>query len=827
MSNLESGVQIIPYYAHPHVFTKITDDSYYEETVAERLSDQNLPYSVLVVTGADKGIDNRLVRLTDIDTKKALFGPGNYIKYGQASIQADVLFNGFTNVWFMRVLPENATYANFILLAHYRKGKILDELGLETGKVRMEIKFSFAKIQKDMLKGGALTDAKIQAYAESLIRETSDPNTGYKTVPIMYVRSTGHGKYGNNYSMSITRDQHAEKEYGTKMYSFNLIDNEEVTRLVNQFAGSLVLSSYKDQSTLISDVLDQFSTGSCPVHIYPFEDSIHTLFDFYSKIIKLNENYVKSSGMNDDDVDELNRAKKVTIGTFDPLFGLVQDTQDDTMIPYYRNYTVPEDGKWQVPDLEIPNTAGAVKPLNISQWSSVFPGARVLVAADPFNNGQRWLYTVVAIDSKTGNIIYDEGFEVEFDIDQYDGDNISLNAGHNLEGGSDGDFEEITTGQVTRTPTAAEMKLLLSREYVKAFRGRKDRRILSPSRVNIDFIFDANYNLTSSETLNIVTNTTHLYNGSTILTNKDNEALSILADGSATLTFEDINVKRAMYDLNEFRNRNGMKINLEQGAGCLLHLDCGLAGNFSGENEDDANSEIDDIIEMLSGFTGRQTSIDLGFYEIFEPSSGRKVPVTATYYIAKKLIPHLIQFGCNKPFTMNYATISCAQRSVSSVVAGEMIRDTFRPDIDDIDWDIKEKLYKSRFNYWLVKDEGRSIKRATQNTRQLDASALLEENNVRVLNTLKKNMEKACEGYLYEWNDPSVRKSYTKAQMDIYKPWIGTIVEDLNIKFTANAWESDRMIMHCLVEVKFRNIVKRIILEINIQKPDYESDEES
>ena len=33
----------------------------------------------------------------------------------------------------------------------------------------------------------------------------------------------------------------------------------------------------------------------------------------------------------------------------------------------------------------------------------------------------------------------------------------------------------------------AEMKLLLSREYVKAWRGMKDRRILSPSRINLAY----------------------------------------------------------------------------------------------------------------------------------------------------------------------------------------------------------------------------------------------------------------------------------------------------------------------------------------------------
>ena len=51
--------------------------------------------------------------------------------------------------------------------------------------------------------------------------------------------------------------------------------------------------------------------------------------------------------------------------------------------------------------------------------------------------------------------------------------------------------------------------------------------------------------------------------------------------------------------------------------------------------------------------------------------------------------------------------------------------------------------------------------------------------------------------------------------------------KDLKIKFEANEWEQERMIMHCYVEVKFRDIVKRIILEINIQRPDYKNGGES
>ena len=823
MSELTNNdaIQIIPYYAHPHVFTVINDNTKYDEAVAQIATADSLPYSTMVVTGSDKGIDNQFVRLTDLETKQAIFGKGNFQKYGQSSLQADVLFNGNTNVWFMRVLPDNATYANIIFLAHYRKGEILDELSQETGKKRMEIKFSCRYAVKPDITEGALSDNDILGFARSFERKTEDPQTGYLTIPLFYIRSIGRGKYGNAYSVAINRDTDAEKEYDIKMYRWTLIDNS-ITQPVNEFSGSLTQSFRYEMSTLISDVLDQYSEGSCPIKIYPFEDSFITLYNFYRDIVMENADYIANSGANPDDVAELKIAEAIEEDTFDPLFGMQLNTRSSELIPYYRNYTVKSTGAWTAPEMTIPNTAGATKPLNISDWSSCVVGAKVLVVADPLNDGMRWMYTVMSIDSATGNIIYDEGVECAIDDDQYDGLDISLSVGNLLTGGHDGDFQEITVNGETRKPTAAEMKILLSREYVKAFRGTKDRKILSPARVDLDFIFDANYNLCEDDDLDIDRNIASLYNGSTVLTDYDSQELSVLG-GNGFSDYSDINVKRAMYDLNEFRNRNGMTINPEPGAGCSLYLDCGLTGlkNIG------VNYELAGIITMMEGFEGRGTSIDLGYDEIYDPLSKKRIKVTVAYFIAKKLIPHILQFGLNKPFTYNYAQLSAIQRATMLTATGEMIRGSFRPDIDLIDWDVKEKLYKSRINYWIVSEEGRVVQRAVQNTRQLDASALLEENNVRVLNTLKKGLEKACRGYLYEWNEPTVRKGYTEAQMDIYRPWIGTMVQDLKIKFEANEWEQERMIMHCYVEVKFRDIVKRIILEINIQRPDYKNGGES
>ena len=816
----DSNVQIIPYYAHPHVHTVINDDTYYDETVAVPQEAEDLDYSTCVVAGADQGIDNTFVRLSDLTTKKAMFGNGNFQKYGQPSLQADALFNGNTNVWFCRVLPDNATYANVIILAHYRKGNILDDLGQETGKKRLEIKFSTAYASKPYIVSGAVDENAIIDVAESLTTTKADPQTGYLTVPICYIRSIGRGKYGNRYSMTFRRDSNAEQDYEAKMYKFGLIVNDVISRVMNIFSGSLYQTTYANSSTLISDVLDQFSTGTCPIAIHSFENSFQTLYDYYQSIVEENGKYIAKSGSNEDDVAEYQLAAAITERQFDPIFGYSYLTNTNEIIPYYRNYTVKQSGPYVKPDLEVPNTSGATKPLNIGDWATAKIGARVLVIADPLNNGYRWMYTVIDIDTNTGNIVYDDGVECAIDDDQYDGIDLTNNAGIMLSGGHDGDFEEITVSGVTRAPTAAEMKLLLAREYVKAFRGTKDRKILSPARINLDFIFDANYNMTYDE-FALDDSIQTLYSNSTILTDADYKSLSVTYSSSGPLEVTDLNVKQAMYDLNQFRNRNGITLDENPGAGCLLHLDCGLVGS---KNISDS-SQINDVITMMNKFTGRNTSVDIGYYDIFDPYSGKRISVTATYFLARRLIPHLMREGLNKPFTYNYAQMTAIQRSTAQTGSNDMIRDSFRPDIDLIDWDVKEKLFKSRINYYLTSEEGRVVQRAVQNTRQMDASALLEENNVRVLNSLKKGLDKACRGYLFNWNEPETRKGYTDSQMAAYRPWIGTMVQDLQIKFEANAWEQERMIMHCYCSVKFRDIVKRIILEINIQRADYQGGE--
>ena len=821
----DNGVtgQIIPYYAHPHVFTVINDNTWYDETVAPRPDLDNLPYSTAVVTGADKGIDNTFVRVNDRDTKVALFGRGDYDKYGQSSIQADNLFNGSTSVWFCRVLPDDATYANVIFLMHYRKGKILDEYNQETGKYRLEVKFSTAYANKPQISEGTRNESDIKYYAEAFDTGKPDPQTGYYTVPLCYVRSTGRGKYGNGYSISITRDAELEHDLDIKSYCWNLIDNANVTQIINKFSGSLYQAQRYGTSVLISDVLDEYQTGYCPIKIYPFEDSFTRVFDFYqNQVVMSNLKYIQNTGGTPTELEELQTAMKINNETFDPIFGLQMNTRNGALIPYYKNYSRPEEGEYVAPALVIPDKKGASRPLNKSDWTAAQVGDKVLMVADPLNGGLRWVYTIVSVDPDSGNIVYDEGRYAEIDEDQFDGIRLQQSLGFAMDGGSDGVFEKVSINGTERAPSKAEMKMLLSKEYVRAWRGEKDRKVLSPYRMDIDFIYDANYNMTNEEALVVDTDLSPIFDTSTILTDEEGMQLSAIYQQTQTVfQFDDVNVKKAMFDLNEYRNRAGNELDANPGAGCLLHLDCGLVGlkNIG------INYELKDLINMLAPLNSRQCTVDLGYYQIYDPNTHKKIDVTTTYMMSQEIVPHLLKEGFNKPFVGKYCTLNAISRSSFFTVEGNMIRDSFKPDIDEIDYDVKEALYLHRINYWISSNEGRNVRRGTQSTRQSKASVLLEENNVRVLNELKKGLEEACRGYEYEWNDPTARKGYTDAQKKAYEPWIGDIVEDLDIYFTANEWEQERMIMHCYCTVKFRDIVKRVILEINIERPDYGSED--
>ena len=150
----------------------------------------------------------------------------------------------------------------------------------------------------------------------------------------------------------------------------------------------------------------------------------------------------------------------------------------------------------------------------------------------------------------------------------------------------------------------------------------------------------------------------------------------------------------------------------------------------------------------------------------------------------------------------------------------DFVRHSMKPSVELYETDLKERLNNDRFNYWEAIDEN-TYQRSVQNTAQEYNSDLLEESNMHVLMWLKRNIENDCLNNLYNFANAAERQAFTTVETAQYEGMIGKELYSLSIRFDMNEWEAERSIIHCYVELQFRTINKRAIVEIDVNKRDF------
>ena len=800
---MPQATQIAPKWLHPHVMTVINDNTAYEENTTT--VDSNVKF--LAVFASSQGPDNVLVKKTDLADFKTTYGDSDYAKYGQPLLMPLAeLKAGNASVYCMRVMPEDATYANVLVSALYRKvttevnileydedgnpllddndepvyrtvdktlteaefnaldpsvpkkdatkpdaidiyEERIDAKGTKTyvqralnsaGKVivtpttmadgstkdiyeyvqvkptakKLEIKFyaSFVNhgqvkcidadgneehvvpddpksaIKTEWVAGATNKDVLSTAFAKLAVnfeddklpnnKDMNDPSTPkgeeWSAVPLFYINMTGRGVYGNNFRFRISPDTSYEKDYGIKFYSFEVINTTNGISKVANYVGSLVTSTKFNETTFITDVMQDRDAGDSYFDITVNEEAVETLYNAYVEVLT-EATKAKIPGVVVPDLDE-----------FDPIFG---------------------------------NIVG-------EQYKASF-------------------IDIIGEDKNDPNV-------------------YSLDAvvGVPLLGGSDGIFAndvEITAGQAAATVandkgihmTEAEVKTINARSvedaiteaYIKAFSGQFDVTIMAPRRTPLNIMLDANYPLA---------------------------------------------VKRTMYELAGVRED------------CMVVLDSGIIDN---------RLQINQAIKNLKDMNERYATKEFQHYQVRDPKTNKRVTVTTTYKWATDFAFHVKNYGNHIPFVKSYATLS------------GHIKNSLAPSIEltTTDSALKEKLYNSRFNYYETIADN-TFARATQNTAQGINSDLLEENNMRTLFDIKNQIETDCWDNLYNFADPADRAAFTQVEMAKFSPWIGSKVLSLDIYFDMNQWEAERSILHCYVSVVFRQLNKRTIIEIDVNK---------
>jgi hypothetical protein len=194
-------------------------------------------------------------------------------------------------------------------------------------------------------------------------------------------------------------------------------------------------------------------------------------------------------------------------------------------------------------------------------------------------------------------------------------------------------------------------------------------------------------------------------------------------------------------------------------------------------------------------------------FDIRDPFTNKIITMTYTYDIAGRFPNHVKYVGRHVPYTGEDYTLLTGH-----------IKNSLRPIIDADDNELREQLYDDlRMNFCECIGENKFV-RAVQVTSQPIWSDLSEENNMMTLLEMKRLVEDYVTSKRYKFAEASDRLIFTEDVKRILDSFNGTKCRSVDVKFDMNKFEEERSIIHCYLEVIFRTIQKRGIIEIDINK---------
>lgn len=197
-------------------------------------------------------------------------------------------------------------------------------------------------------------------------------------------------------------------------------------------------------------------------------------------------------------------------------------------------------------------------------------------------------------------------------------------------------------------------------------------------------------------------------------------------------------------------------------------------------------------------------SKNAGMFSTKDSVTGKVIPVTITMWLAYKIPMHWAQKG-----------LYIAMAAEDYAMLSGYTKNSVYPEIDQDDEEIKEEFYKARWNYIECIDENVYV-RGTQQTCQKELSDLSEENNVHVMLQVKRRLERLCAQKRYKFGEASDRKIFTEDANELFSSWKNVYLRDIKINFTMTPWEERRSILHCTCEIIFLTLIKRSVIEIDI-----------
>ena len=734
---MPSSIQIVPEYSFPYVKTVVNDNTTKNNINDDIVNDAGVDIlNYIAVFTSGKGIDGKLIKKTSLNDLHKSYGQSNYKLYGQPYMMAEaILSNSNTNVWCMRVMPEDSGYAHSIVSLWYKADKANKKFNIKFTQKAFDGKADMTNFNLDHdVDLHDLDDIKTCAekFDGTDIDGVYTDSDGYTQVPFMLVNSEGRGKYGNDVRWRISINTDYEKKYGTKLYTFEIIDTDGGATTIAKYIGGIATSTKMTGATLINDVIADATTGKVPVSFHLFDENVEALYEKYVEFCKevMAEN------------PELT-AVLPTLDEFDPIFGK-NVSQNKTKVTGNQPF--------------------------INVMTEVYTEAELNKMYEGFKNAEiQKLYDAYVIDHPDVDIetwkAGDGASEIAsiIDIDAWKAANGYLTATNNesfvtlddvsgnlLYNGTDGSFDKSVDPEIRNAA--------INQAYIDAFNGKTDKLILAPRRIQSESLFDANYPM---------------------------------------------DVKKALVKLALFRQD------------AICYVDTGTDIDTLTDDAIPMENAFDDIIDELDEefktLANQIIDINLHSFKVREPSTGKRVDVTVTYFLAMNEPAHIAKYGRYTPMVNNYAILS------------GHIKNSLKPSIELYEKELMDRLNLSRINYFECTDEDTFV-RSTQNVYQAAESDLLEENNVRTLLWLRRNIEADIRTTHYDFTSGQIRKDFADFIKAKYKYMVGRDLYSLDITYNVNEFEYNHSIVHAYLAVTFRPMAKQTILEIDVNQNMYDDE---
>lgn len=459
-------IQIVPKYSFPYIETVVNDYTLVpDDAVASDVStDVTQAYAFV----SAKGKDNAWVRKSNKPAGIKSYGQSNFKKYGQAYMQAlEVLDRENSSVWMMRVMPENAEFSNAVVSAYFKADTAAEVPDAHNRKFRIKMVSksgtgitTVEELKKFMKEpdGNETTVDGIKAYRDA---------EGFTQAPFMAVKYTGRGTCGDFYSMRMSQNIPYEKEYGIKMYNFEVIDSENGVSKDANYVGALVSSAKyaTDTSTLIDDILGEAEFGLAPVDIYTDEEQVEVVYNAYIKFCK-----------------DLNAECKIEYETKLDEYDIPEEMLNGT-IPVTDEYRA-QYNELKAIEARI-NATEATELPDIDEFDMIF--GRKVGTNEPIDGIEFPVLLTDTVDTTAEDYDEHDYTTTEGLVD------FSSVKGLLLLNGGNGYFDNprtvIIDGVKKQYTYEEEVEICL----INAFNGYYDKKILSPRRIAVSVWFDANY----------------------------------------------------------------------------------------------------------------------------------------------------------------------------------------------------------------------------------------------------------------------------------------------------------------------------------------------